>query len=130
MMVEIEQSLPIFRGVNERSVNPGDFVRLFGDLFDALLYHKLQIQPASRPIDRSYVDNQTFWRDALNKHLFQSLRVELNGFHLTECIHSAPGRYFTPDAHHARKSAQKFYVTYVRNKEYLPLGKDYMILGG
>lgn len=128
-MAEIEQSLPIFRGVNDRVVNRNDFVRLFADVFDTLLYEKLQIQTTSRPVDRSYTNNKIFWDEALNKRLFQGLRVQLKGFHLTEWIPSAPGRYFTPNAHLLRESAQELYGAYGK-PEYLPLGKNYMILGG
>ncbi len=129
IMTEIETSLPIFQGGNERIVRPDDFVRLFADVFDTLLYKQLQLQSRPLTVDRTYTDNRTFWHDALRGLHFQGMRIFLQGFHLTEWMPSAPGRYFTPNAEASRKEAQH-YIAYGRAERYLPLGKLRMVLGG
>src|SRR5262245_54419100 len=126
-MDEIDWSRLGLRGGN-RYPDRDIIFKLLIDALDSGLYKKLPIQPSHRSIDKSYSDNETFWRDALGKQHFPSMRVRLQGFHLTEWVPSAPGRYFTPNAQHSRQEAEHLY-SFDRN-EYDPDGKNLMILGG
>lgn len=126
-MTEIEICLPVFRGINDRIVSQNDFVRLLADFFDTLLYEQLQLQSRAFETDYTYTDNSKFWHDSLAGLHFQGTRISLQSFHLTEWIPSAPGRYFTPEASKSRRKAQDYLVP---GKEYLPLGKLRMVLGG
>ncbi len=128
-MADFERLVPNFRGSDGReeySMNSYRVTAFLGDFFDTLLYEKLQIQTSSRPIDVAYTDNQSFWRDALAGKHYQSMRINLQGFHLTEWMPLAPGRYFTPEADRSRKEASRFY----RDGEFSPPGKEYMYIGG
>jgi len=129
-MTEFERSVPQFRGgsISGENIDKNSFIELFADVFDTLLYQKLQAQSSSKSIDRAYTDNQTFWNDALKGLHFQSMHLQLQGFHLTEWIPSAPGRYFTSDAEKSREEAQRYINPHF--DEYLPVGKEYMVLGG
>lgn len=66
------------------------------------------------------------WSDLLSGNYNDA--VVLRNFYLTEWIPLSPGLYFTPDASESRKYAKKSYKIFSR--EYLPLGKSYMVLGG
>lgn len=54
-------------------------------------------------------------------------RIELDKFRVSEWLPISPGRYFTNEASHAREHAKR-YLQY--NREFLPLGKEQMVLGG
>lgn len=124
----VENTLPVFGG-NDRVVRPDDFIRILADVFDTPLYGLVRLSESPVQIHRAYQDNQTFWKDAIAGHLFESMRISLQKFHLLEWIPSAPGRYFTNEAESSRKDAQAFLVN-AMPETYLPLGKLGMILGG
>lgn len=124
----IERTMRSFKGINERRVRPADFVRLFADFFDSILYRKPTLQTQELEVDRKYTNNQAFWEDALKGEHFEEMRVHLENFNLTEWIPSAPGRYFTPEATESRMKAQQYFAP--DRREYLPLGKFAMVLGG
>lgn len=128
-MIHIERSIPIFRGVYERSLRERLIV-LLRDAFDLLLYKNLSSQSQPQTFDQTYTDNKVFWKDALAGRQFQSMRVRLENFHLTEWLPSAPGRYYLKQSEEKRKQAQKYIAETGRRQEYLPLGKQYMWLGG
>src|SRR4051794_38845908 len=106
-------------GDNDRYIGQRDFVRLFGDYFDTLLYEKLRANPQPLTFDRTYTDDAMFWKDVINDRNFQSMHVLLKSFHLTEWLPTAPGRYFTSEASQARLEAQQYKYG---KKEYYPLG--------
>jgi hypothetical protein len=126
-MDEIDWSRPDLRGGNRYPDRDSIFKQLI-DVLDSGLYKKLPTQPSQRRVDKTYSDNETFWRGALDKQHFPSMRVRLQDFHLTEWVPSAPARYFTPNAQHSRQEAEHRYL-FDRN-EYNPDGKNLMILGG
>ena len=121
-----QPSLP--HGDNDQYIRREDFVKLLGDYFDTVLYGKLQASPQALVADRTYADNVAFWIDATSDRSFQSMRVLLKSFHLTEWLPTAPGRYFTPEAARAREEAEHYKSRH--EKEYYPIGKNYLILGG
>lgn len=123
------EKLKNFRGGNDRYIHSSDFIELFADVIDLALYKKLQLRSEAKKADRIYSDNQTFWRDTLAGRQFQGVRLFLKGFHLTEWMPSSPGRYFSPDAERSREEALRFINPRDEN-EYIPLGKNYMVLGG
>jgi len=128
-MHPIEAELRNFQGGNERSLERRDFIELFSDAFDTLLYKYLQLKRAPAKVDNTYTSNEAFWHDALKRRLFEGQRILLRGFHLTEWLPSAPGRYFTDQAAHERDAAEMA-LSWSGQNEYLPLGKVKMILGG
>jgi hypothetical protein len=58
----------------------------------------------------------------------EGLRVRLEQFVVTEWLPLSPGRFFTPAAQLHRDRARHYQS--LSHDEYLPLGKEYMILGG
>src|SRR5260221_382392 len=126
-MDEIDWSKPNLRGGNDYGLDRDNIIKQLIDALDSGLYNKLQVQPSSRKVDKNYTDNEAFWRDVLRRRHFPSMRVRLEGFHLAEWIPSAPGRYFTPDAHHSRERAKYLYNP--NRNEYNLDGKELMILG-
>lgn len=122
--VELPTSL---RAINDRYVGERDFGPLFADIFDTLLYHQRQQETPQSP-ERPYEQNRAFWDDIRESQLHQGSRVVLHNVHLTEWIPSAPGRYFTPEAAESRQRAQWYWED--RQGEYVPLGKESMVLGG
>jgi hypothetical protein len=126
-MDEIEWSKSA-RGGNRRRINEEEITEVLADALDSGLYNKLRIQSSPRRVNKSYTDNETFWSDALQRQHFVSMRVRLEGFHLTEWIPSAPGRYFRPQAKRSRTEAEGLYL--IERNEYLLDGKRFMMLGG
>lgn len=124
-----EPPLPLRGGTGtDLAIRKEEFVNLFADMFDTLLYKELRTPPFSQSIDRTYTDNRTFWNEALSGLHFESMRVRLEGFHLTEWLPSAPGRYFTLDAKASREEARNSIIP--DGSEYDPHGKESMVLGG
>jgi len=123
------EKLKNFRGASQKYINFSGFIDIFADIFDLVLYQKFKLVSEAKKADRIYFDNQTFWIDNLAGKHFQSIRIHLKDFHLTEWIPSSPGRYFTPQAHQSREYALSFLNPRDEN-EYIPVGKDYMVLGG
>ena len=115
------------KGASVNRVRRNDFVRLFADFFDILLY-KFPPKPRPSTVDYSYKDNQSFWEDAIKGAHFEEMRIHLRNFHLTEWLPSAPGRYFTEEAVQSRIEAKHFFDP--TKGEYRPFGKLRMVLGG
>ena len=67
-----------------------------------------ETQPSRQKVNKTYTSNEQFWRDALDKEHFQSMQVRLQGFHLTEWIPSAPGRFYTSDGLRSRALAEQY----------------------
>jgi hypothetical protein len=58
------------------------------------------------------------------------MKVRLRNFHLMQWLPLAPGRYYTREATRKRLKAQSHIIQRGRGREYLPLGKELMFLGG
>src|ERR1041385_3212994 len=125
-MVE-NADLPLGRAINDRFVRRDDFVKLLSDFVDTVLYSVPASGPRRQPAV-SYSDNKKLWGDILQHVVDQGSRVELQAFLITEWVPSAPGRYFTGEAEEARRRAQRYWER--SRGEYLPLGKEEMVLGG
>lgn len=116
------------RATNDRYVTPDDFIPLFADIFDTLLY-KAQVASATpQPSEVEITSNENFWLGAQRGTLHHGSRVVLRGFYLTEWLPSAPGRFHTEEAARSRQIAEDYWES--SDKEYVPLGKEYMVLGG
>ncbi len=124
----IEEAMPVFRGRSERDLHSRELGPLVAEAIDPSLYTRLLPPQLKIQSDRTYEDNENFWKDALNNTLIHGMMIGLSGFHLTEWVPSAPGRYFTSEATDARNEAER-YVNHQR-REYLPIGKQFMVLGG
>lgn len=128
-MEDFEKSQPAFQGSVHIKRAFGDAI---ADVFNTLVYKKLALSSpvqAQDEVDRTYTTNKTFWEESLNGRHFESMRINLRGFHLTEWIPSSPGRYYMPDAARNRRMANDFLSSDVR-EVYAPRGKDEMVLGG
>jgi hypothetical protein len=64
----------------------------------------------------------------LTERQYDGRRIRVKDFTLLEWIPLSPGRYFTDAAAKKRDAAKSFYARV--NREFLPLGKLEMILGG
>jgi hypothetical protein len=124
----MERISPYFRGLNTDRVRKPDLEKLLGDFFDLVLLRN-PIRQLTKPTRyRTYKDNQAFWEDSLKGSHFEEMEVHLEGFHLTEWLPSAPGRYFTQEAIKSRAEATEFFDSGLQ--EYNPYGKAGMVLGG
>jgi hypothetical protein len=151
----LERSMTIFRGERSREVDREDFVEALSDLLGlgliqdaATVDHeqetavkiKFYERVANRLRGRShykqtiaidskvYATNAAFWTDSLSGRHREGQHIKLQGFHLTEWTPYSPGRYYTPQAAEARHRARS--IVSWTNNEYLPLGKENMMLGG
>lgn len=124
----LSRMTPIKRGSIARFVGRPYFVKFFGDFLNSILYAHRPREPDELTADRTYTANKTFWEDALEGIHFEEMRISLHNFHLMEWMPSAPGRYFTPGAIASRRKAQEYIAP--DGSEYLPIGKEQMILGG
>jgi hypothetical protein len=122
--------LPREAGTDQHRLRREDFVALFADFLDTQLYaapRSRERKPRFAP-EAEYISNRAFWTDALSNGHYDGRRVRLKDFTLLEWIPLSPGRYFTDAATEKRNQAEQFYAH--SNREYLPLGKLDMILGG
>lgn len=78
-----------------------------------------------------YVAEERFWSDVLEEKLFETQRIELQNFTLTEWIPMSPGQYHTSEGKMAREDALHF-VKYSRHDDVVldPYGKLRMVQGG
>ncbi len=136
-MADIERSVPEFRGGNERYLYAKYLADLLVDALDAVLYNYVPDGSPSPNIDRSYGENSIYWHDAMAAQHFEGMRIQLEGFHLSEWIPSAPGRYYTPAAEASREAVKPSEVEIWHyehgspERNYLlPVGKQYLLLGG
>lgn len=111
------------------AVREADIKTILEEALKAALYAKsfAEERRVEEP-DHIYGDNESFWEGAISSQHFPGSYVRLKGFHLTEWIPFAPGRYFTSDAKEMRSFAAKF-VSSDRD-EYTPNGKESMVRGG
>jgi hypothetical protein len=126
----VEKLYPFFRGGEEYGgiLEVNDLSNILADALKIILYQKVHPNNISRKPDRNYVDNASFWSDALSSQHFPCTYVVLDDFHLLEWLPFSPGRYFTREAEDQRKIAAKA-ISRTRN-EYLPGGKCSMVRGG
>lgn len=124
--------LPRDRGINDRVVNREDFVALFADFLDTQNYGDSVHQAVHgyRNAEVDYISNNAFWADAMAEAQFDGRRVRLRDFTLLEWTPASPGRFYTGDAQRSRERAAEYLKWYGDDYEYLPLGKEYMVLGG
>lgn len=116
------------KGVYERDVPKDKFVKIISDLFDLHLYTNISHSPRSKHLDKTYSSNKKYWNDSLSGVHYEGMRIELDTFHLTEWVPLSPGRFFTKEAEEKRKLASTYFNHHT--KEYFPLGKQSMFLGG
>ena len=117
-----------FRGGNDVTIPDKDFLSLFADLFSLAGYVRSTYRKARWSWRKGYSDNVEFWNNALAGRLPEGKRVNLKSFFVTAWVPTSPGLYFTPKAAEARELACQYYSE--DKDEYLPLGKDVMVLGG
>ncbi len=116
----LEHIVTHFRG-NNPMIPQADIVQLLIDALDVAGYGHLQNTRSNMTIDRVYSDNKSFWTDALERRLFQGMRIQLNRFFVSEWLPYSPGRYFTSESGASRELAKQ-HIDRVR-REYLPQGK-------
>jgi hypothetical protein len=123
----IETLHPFFRGgeADRGCLNRDDLSNTLTDALKMISYQKVNPNSISREPDHNYVDNATFWRDALSSQHFSGAYVVLDDFHLLEWLPFSPGRYFTNGAKFQRERAAKA-ISMTKN-EYLPEGKCSMV---
>ena len=116
----------------QSNLNREEVVQLLGDALDLLVYNneKFFENRESYTSQKTYNDNSNFWKDALNGHLLEGMKVRLMNFHLMQWLPLAPGRYYTREATRKRLEAQSHIIQTGRGRKYLPLGKELMFLGG
>ena len=114
---------------NRYPVRRHELVKLLADSLNLVIYQSAVVtEETLHRVDRLYRDNRSFWLATQTGDLVQGMRIHLQEFHLTQWIPSAPGRYYTSDAISSRRRAQHYLDRNLR--EYLPLGKELMVLGG
>jgi hypothetical protein len=112
-----------------RGVHKADIKSVLEEALRAALYGKaFASEPQIEELDKTYINNRSFWKDAMSSQHFPSSYVMLKGFHLTEWLPFAPGRYFTPAAEEMRGFAERFVSS--DRTEYTPDGKNSMVRGG
>lgn len=116
----------------QSNVNREEVVQLLGDALNLLAYNNKKYSEYQQDShsQRTYDDNKRFWEDALRQNLLEGMQIRLVNFHLMHWLPFAPGRYFTPEATRKRLEAQRQIIKKGRGREYLPLGKELMFLGG
>jgi hypothetical protein len=126
----IEMLHSLFQGGegDGRYLEGQDVANILADALKTILYEKIYPKTIPNKVDRSYFDNESFWRDALSSRHFPSAYIVLDSFHLMEWLPFSPGRYFTGRAKESRYfAADKI----SRDRyEYLPGGKTSMVRGG
>jgi|GEM_PF-2878076 hypothetical protein len=129
LQINLEATLStMFRGGNDRVVGSHDFTRLISDFFTTHLINKPKLDAPTLSNVKEYTENELYWKDILSMALRPGMPVNLNHFHLTEWTPLSPGTYFTDNARSSRERAQR-YISKERD-EYLPIGKEYLVLGG
>ncbi|MEJ6483316.1 hypothetical protein N0Y54_18665 [Nostoc punctiforme UO1] len=110
------------------SLHQKDVSNILADALRTILYQTLSPQLTPRKADCTYLDNASFWKDALSNKHFPGANIVLEDFHLMEWLPFSPGRYFTHEAMFQRERAVRA-ISMDRN-EYLPEGKSSMVRGG
>jgi hypothetical protein len=123
------QTLPEERlGGTRDHLTRGDLLKLFVETFGPTGYRRIRLGNSAKAIDREYTRNEAFWQDAKSNRLFEGMRVELDGFQITEWLPYSPGRYFSSEASRNRELAEKFWDD--SRHEFTLTGKEAMVLGG
>jgi len=125
-----ERSSPFFRSDRSDEVGDNVFIETLADILN-LSFIKDIVRFAYRHTGydyKQYRDNASLWSDIQRGLVREGQRLKLSNFHVTEWIPYAPGRYFLPESVQARAQAQRFFSW--SRREYLPLGKRDMIIGG
>jgi hypothetical protein len=115
------------RGGNNEMVKKEDAQLLLADYLSLQKYSVVRTTsapPVKHAATDSCSDNREFWERA--RHFAEGQHILLESFHVTEWLPASPGRYFTERAKMERNRAEQFWT----EREYLPLGKLGMILGG
>ena len=98
------------------------------DVLNNAGYSKLRIANETDNQTIQYQDNEQFWQDIFKHRLYEGKLVSLNEFHITEWIPLSPGKYFLPESTLIRNQGRYFFS--YDSGEYLPRGKEMMILSG
>jgi len=115
----------------ESNLNQEEIVQLLGDTLNLMHYgNENHSSLRQRSELKTYRDNRDFWKDALNQRLLEGMEVCLRNFHLMQWLPLSPGRYYTTEAELKRSKAEQYIIQEGRGREYLPLGKQLMFLGG
>ena len=117
-----------FAAVNDRFVDSRDFMKIFSDVLDVSTYAKLIPKKELEIKEVNYENNESFWEDIIENKLYEGAYISLKEFNLTEWIPLSPGSYFLPESKRAREDAKRYFFS--EGLEYLPTGKNYMVLGG
>jgi hypothetical protein len=123
-----------------------DLRYILGDTLDTALYRHLTLESSVASAEFAYRHEAEYWLHALSGKHYQSARVLLRGFILSEWIPASPGRYFTHEAAASRGMAERhrdpsvaafreladrYLDTSVEySLVYTPVGKKLMVLGG
>lgn len=110
------------------AINDYDFTKIFSDVLDVNTYTKLAPIKEVKIEEVKYDNNESFWQDIIRNKHFEGEYLTLKEFHLTEWIPLSPGMYFLPESKRQREEAKNYYSPELL--EFLPNGKEYMILGG
>jgi hypothetical protein len=117
------------RGDNDRYIRREDVARILADLLRSGSYQAGNGDGnGSSDNITSFHENSEYWEQARRQSFFHGQRVNLDGFWITEWAPFSPGHYFTDEAKRNRDLASGFF--HDDRDEYLPLGKNYMMLGG
>lgn len=102
---------------NAKYVSRKEDVNLFKSLMDSYLYTQIPAVTEKKNVpDKIFRYNSMLWEDILKKECYPEQIVTLSGFHLTEWIPLAPGRFFTTEALQARSEAQRFIANTLPDK--------------
>lgn len=125
---EFERGPRSFRGYNGVWVDRYDLPKLFVDTIDVGLFGQSETSQSLHRSPISYSANEPLWSSLLSHKIGQGDTIRLEGFQLLEWLPAAPGRYFTPEGVRQRSQAEQYWDR--SRSEFLPLGKDRMVLGG
>jgi internalin A len=117
------------KGDNDRYVRKENVARILADLLRSATYQAGNGEgDGSSGEIASFRKNAEYWEQARRQPFFHGQRVSLDRFWITEWAPLSPGQYFTDKAESNRKLASNFVNE--KRDDYLPLGKNYMMLGG
>ncbi len=132
------QRLKFKGGEGSLALKKRDVIQLVADAFDNSLYNLVSKERNNRldrdrhyyqnREDKLYYNNSKFWTETLLSYNAIGQRIRLKHFSVIEWLPSSPGLFFTGKAEVARRKAESYFNP--SHREYLPLGKLEMILGG
>lgn len=126
----LERSAPIFCSDRSREVERPVFIETLADILGLSFIKNIVPRfKVNRDFDyKIYSDNVAFWEDMQKGQLREGQQIALSEFHIMEWMPYAPDRYHLPESAKAREQAKQYFSW--TNNEYLPLGKENMVLGG